>query len=62
MTVRIKAYCGCKQFIQTDNVITPTEVIRWAEAHAYDNRHTVMIQGEVRVQKRKEVVFDHKRK
>jgi len=42
---RLKACCGCRWTLQSDNVITPTEVLRAADAHANEANHTIILQG-----------------
>jgi hypothetical protein len=43
--------CGCQEQLHTDEVITPTEVVRWAQAHAEETGHTLVLLGEVRTPK-----------
>jgi len=56
METKLKAYCGCKQSLQSTDVITPTEVIRWATAHAAEFNHSLIFQGEIRVVKPRKVL------
>lgn len=60
METRLKAYCGCKEFLQSNEVISATEVIRWAEAHAVEFNHSLIFQGEIRVVKPRKVVVQQR--
>jgi hypothetical protein len=42
---KLKAVCGCKYILESNAVITPTEVIRDAEAHAELHNHAIILQG-----------------
>ena len=59
MTTKLSAVCGCGKTLHSCGEISPTEVVRWAEAHASEANHTVLFQGEVRVDKQK---FAYRRK
>lgn len=41
----LKAVCGCKWILQSNAVITPTEVLRSAQVHSTEANHTIILQG-----------------
>jgi hypothetical protein len=59
VTTKLSAVCGCGATLHSCGEIPPGEVVRWAEAHAAERQHTVLFQGEVRVDKQK---FAYRRK
>jgi hypothetical protein len=60
---RFKATCGCKWSLASDAVITPTEVVRAAQAHAEERNHSVILEGMIERPRKKEWIrpIEHER-